>query len=224
MNEQPKQFDDEELRKAIRAEIEQRDREKQKAKLKKESQKAAGAIADRKRDIYREELRRYYENRPGYKEIINEDGETEWITKEEVSENGQLYDADIEDPSNAMKMQKAWVLVAIILFLGIAIGLYAVLHEGKGSIRVECNIPEATIIIDAVNTGYYADFVLEEVAAGKHLITVEKAGFKIEGDIIQRIDLKAGESMLVSFTLVPDVVQEQDETEAAVQAKEGAGQ
>lgn len=211
MSTEEQYLDDNELRRAIRAEIEQRDKERQKNRQRKEEQRNASEMAERKRRIYREELHRYYLNRPGYRKVVGEDGEPDWVPVEEANESNLVYDEVLEDPTEARKGQKIMWSLSVVFVLVMAVILYAMLHEGKGTIQVYCNIPQAQIILDASATDNYTQMssdntfsaTIGEVPAGEHLITVEKPGYQIDGEIVRRIELRGGKQVAVTFNLIP---------------------
>lgn len=202
--------EDEEFRRAIRAEIEQRDQELIKARRKKINQKLRDEKAEIKRRIYLEEKRKYYQNRAGYREVVDEDGETDWIP-EGAEEDELLYDENINVPSDIRSWKKVFYVVAVLFIAIIGGALYLILHEGKGTIHVTCNVPQARIILNAAPTEYFTDATIEQIPAGQHLITVEKPGFTIDGEMIQKINLKSGEDKVINFILVAI-----DESDAAI--------
>lgn len=202
---EPERLNEEELRRSIRQEIQQRDREKKILQRKREEHKITVAQAERKREIYLEELKNYYKGKPGYREVIGEDGEIDYIPEEEVDESARLYDVELEDPGIGRRKQKIFIISAFFLAIMSLVVLYFILSAGTGTIQVTCNLAEARIILDANPTEYYTDTIIEEVPAGEHLITVEKAGFKIQGEMIQEIELRKGANVAVSFFLVPDL-------------------
>jgi len=222
-------LDDEELRRQIRAEIELRDKERSKARQQREERKAANETAERKRRIYREELHRYYQNRPGYKKIIRDDGEPDWIPVDQVDKEEELFDEVLEDPLEARKRQKAIFLIFALLAVAVSVFFYLLLHEGKGTIQVYCNVPEARIILDAAPTQFYTTAsgsggfaaILKEVPSGEHFITVDKSGYVVDGEAIRKIELGGGDSEIITFTLVPQSQSETGETQAKPDASEG---
>ncbi len=203
MSDQERYSDEEELRRSIRAEIEQRDLERRRSQRKKDARKSASEQAETKRRIYREELNKYYQNRPGYKEVIGEDGETEWIHEEEAKENSELFDQVVEDPIHARRSQKLNLIIYGIVAVLAAIFIVFLLYEGEGTILVSSNVKGASIILDAVPTDKQTDATVVEVSAGEHLITVEKEGYQIVGEAVIEVDLKKGENKLVTFILEP---------------------
>ncbi len=217
-------LNEEELRRAIRAEIEQRDLENRRQQQRKQARKEASEHAEAKRRIYKEELRRYYQNRPGYKEIMGEDGETEWVAEDEAKDNEILFDPVAEDPMQARKFQKYLFLVfSVVIIMAGALLIY-LLGEGEGTIIVTCNVKGAAIVLDAVNTNYYTDDTVYDVPSGEHFVTVEKSGYRIVGDEVTRVDIRKGEDVRVSFILEVESETSSGENVEAGDVKETMGE
>jgi hypothetical protein len=214
MSDEPKYPEEEELRRAIRAEIEQRDLERAKAKQRRELQKLASEKAELKRRIYREEMERYYADRPGYKKVIGEDGEPEWVHEDELKESEHLVEEIFEDPFEARKKQKRMLVFFLLGFIVILAGIYYLLSPGKGSIEVTSNIPGALIILDAASTHHYTNDTIPQVPAGEHYVSVEKEGYRIVGDALRIVKVKRGRNHRVSFVLEPEPVSMQPEEES----------
>jgi len=203
MSEDNNHLSEDELRKSIRAEIEQRDLERVKSQRRKESQRLASQQAEMKRKLYREEMERYYRDKPDYAQIIGDDGEPEWILKSEMNDADRLFDTIHDDPVKGKKAQKFIVVGLVIAFLALAVAVYFILYEGVGKIAVTSNIEGAQIILDAAPTVYYTNHILVKISAGEHIITVDKEGYKIAGNPIVQIDLKRGTTQKVHFELEP---------------------
>ena len=221
MSKDKQHSDEEELRRAIRAEIEKHDRERREARQQKEAQRAASEQTEIKRRIYREELRKYYGDRPGYREVISDDGEVDFVPETEAAEGPLLFDDVMEDPYQARKWQKVILLFSILFACLAAVALYFILHEGRGTIQVYCNVPQARIILDATPTDHYTNAKIEALPAGEHFITVEKPGYEINGQKVQKVDLKDGENKVVTFTLAK--VDESGQGAASSEPSSGEG-
>ncbi len=85
------------------------------------------------------------------------------------------------------------------------LGLSALVKDSPGTIQVNCNIPEARVILDATATDYFTDAIISGIHPGRHLLTLEKTGFKIAGDAIQEVTVKSGDTVVMSFYLTPAV-------------------
>lgn len=212
---------EEELRHTIRAEIEQREHQRKESFKQRMVHQAAQVEAERRRQIYQEELRKFYSNRPGYREVIAEDGEVDWVPEEETSQNGVLFDEVLEDPSVARKRMKIVVSFAAFLIVAVVASLFIFLYEGTGTIQVLSNVEGARVILDGVPLSHSTDALIEEIPAGEHVITVEKAGYRIVGDLVRKIELKGGQKEVVSFTLVPEASAEPDKGTTGGAAQKG---
>jgi hypothetical protein len=195
---------DEELRRQIRKEIEERDRLRRRQQERHDSVRSLNEEAEKRRRIYQEEIRKYYQNRPGYREIVREDGEVDWVPENEAALSERLFDEVLEDPDVAKKRMKIVLLLGAVFVLLIIAGLYSILHQPNGTIIVECNVPDAQIILDTNPLDLYTNATLAEIPAGEHVVTVVKPGFRMEGDPIQKVDLRGGKTIKLSFVLLPD--------------------
>lgn len=207
--------DDEELRRSIRAEIEARDRHRQQQDELKQAARSAGDHAGRRRRIYQEELRRYYQNRPGYREVIREDGEIDWIPEIEARQGEKLFDEVLEDPAEAKKRLGAILSVSALLVAAAVVIFFLFLSNRTGAIQVVANVPGAQVVLDATPLDFFTNATVKEIPAGEHVVTVQKAGYIVLGEPIQRIKLHGGRTEVLSFTLEPKT--------AGPQEKGGAG-
>ncbi|RJP81330.1 MAG: PEGA domain-containing protein [Candidatus Zixiibacteriota bacterium] len=202
-DEHPPISDDEELRQSIRREIEERDRQRHEQNEKRESVRSANAEAEKRRRIYQEELRRYYQDKPGYREVIRDDGEVDWVPEAEVRHNAALFDEVLEDPDVARKKMRYVLLASAGVLAILAAVIFAFLSEGSGNIQVITNVPGAQIIIDGQPRDLLTDAVIEEEPAGEHYVTVALEGYRIQGQPVRRVDLKGGKTEVLHFNLAP---------------------
>lgn len=157
---------------------------------------------ERKR-IIEEEIQQFYATRGDYKQIENEDGELEWITAQEAAEREQQIPIDIEELEEGQKKVRNSILViALLVFVGIALMIFA-LTQRHGSIQVLSNVEGATIVLNGMPTEFRTDNVLKDLTPGTHVISVEKDGFGIVGDVARRVELKAGGEEVLVFQLEP---------------------
>lgn len=196
--------DDEELRRQIRAEIEERDRQRQMKSRQNESARSANEEAEKRRRIYQEELRKYYQDKPGYRQVVREDGETDWVPEHEARRDAELFEEVLEDPDEARSRMKWIVMLAAAVVIVFAVGIYMMLHENKGNIQVTCNMRGAEVILDTTPLGQYTDYTIREVPAGEHVVTVALDGYKVQGDPVRHLRLKGGKTEQLSFVLTPD--------------------
>lgn len=157
---------------------------------------------ERKR-IIEDEIQRFYAARGDYKQITNEDGELEWVTAQEAADRERQIPVDIEELEEGQrKVRNNILLIALLVFAGVALMIYA-LGQRHGTIQVLSNVEGATIILNGMPTEFRTDNILKDLAPGVHIVSVEKEGFGVVGDVARRVELKAaGEEVLV-FQLEP---------------------
>jgi hypothetical protein len=194
-------IDEDQLRKEIRAEIEQREQELLKAREHKRDTRQFD-VAERKRQIYQEELRNFYKQRPGYREVVGESGEIDWVREED--ERKDLFDEVLEDPADARKRQKLFMIVGALVTITLALIIFLLLHQGEGSIQVRCNLPDAQIVLDATPLSTRPGELIEQIPAGEHVVTVTKEGYKVVGQEVIKVTLRSGENLVLNFTLEPN--------------------
>ena len=117
-SETPSPLSEEEVRKLVQREIAQRERLREQEKQMQDDRDRAVEEIDRHRRIIEEEKRKYYESHPDYHEYINEMGEVEWLTTEEMREREQLFDDEIEELETGKK-RALMLFYASNLYLGI---------------------------------------------------------------------------------------------------------
>jgi hypothetical protein len=195
--------DEEELRRQIRAEIEQKDQQRQQVTKARDSVRSANDEAEKRRRIYQDELRKYYQDKPGYREIVRDDGEVDWVPEAEARQAAELFDEVLEDPDEARGRMKWFItLVGIVVVVFIAL-MYFVLHDRTGVIQVSSNIPRAQVILDTTPLDRFTDDVIKEVPTGEHVITVALNGYKVQSGPV-KFKLNGGETKIFSFVLLPD--------------------
>jgi len=194
---------DEELRRTIRTEIEHRDRERTRQTQKRDQARNADISAERRRQIYQEELRQYYSNRPGYREIVGEDGEPDWVPESEFQKSERLFDEALADPLNVRKRLKITMAAGAVAIAALAAVFFFVLAAKTGSISVSTNIPDAQIILDTVPLEHFTNSTIEEVPEGEHVVTVRKEGYAIVGEPVQKITVRGGKIVTITFILLP---------------------
>jgi hypothetical protein len=195
--------DEEELRRQIRAEIELKDQQRQQVTKDRDSARSANVEAENRRRIYQDELRKYYQDKPGYREIVRDDGEVDWVLEAEAKASAELFDEVLEDPDEARGRMKWFITlgsVVVVLFIAL---MYVILHERTGIIQVSSNLPHAQVILDTTPLDRFTDDVIKEVPTGEHVITVTLDGYQVQGGPV-KFRLKGGETEIFSFILVPD--------------------
>jgi len=202
----PEEFEpqsDEELRRAIRAEIEQRERERTRQAEERAQDGKAGVHAERRRQIYQEEIRRYYAQRPGYREIVREDGESDWVPEIEIQKGEALFEEALADPLDVRKRLRLYLAAGAVVVAILAAIFFFVLAAKTGSISVSANVPDAQIVLDTVPLEHFTNTTIEEVAEGEHVVSVRKEGYVIVGEPVQWITVRGGRTLALTFTLRP---------------------
>ena len=194
---------DEELRRSIRAEIEQRDRNRARLTQQQAHARNAESSAERRRQIYQEELRRYYAQKPGYREILREDGESDWLPESEIQRSEALFDEALADPLDIRKRLKLSLAAGAAGIAILAAIFFFVLAAKTGSISVSANVPDAQIILDTVPLQHFTNMTIEQVTEGEHVVTVQKEGFVIVGEPVQKITVRGSKTISLTFTLQP---------------------
>ncbi|MCX6640141.1 MAG: PEGA domain-containing protein [bacterium] len=201
MSQENDHIDEDQLRQEIRAEIEQREQELLKAREHKRDHTQFD-VAERKRQLYQEELRKFYQQRPGYREVVAEDGEIDWVLEED--ERKDLFDEVLEDPADARKRQKLFMIIGALVTITLALIIYLLLHQGEGSIQVNCNVLDAQVLLDATPLSQRPGELIEQIPAGEHVVTVTREGYKIVGPEVIKVTLRSGENLVLNFTLEPN--------------------
>ncbi|MFA7330838.1 MAG: carboxypeptidase-like regulatory domain-containing protein [Candidatus Delongbacteria bacterium] len=131
-----------------------------------------------RRRIMAEEARAYYQNSPDYYEYINENGDSEWLTRKQIlAREGYFdYEENVENLEEARR--KIWLKLAAWLAGGLVLAGLAIwyLLDERGSVVVLCNVPGAHIIVDGQDTGKVTDARLD-LNPGEHLLEVRHAGY-----------------------------------------------
>jgi len=183
------------IRKELEAREEIRGREKQ-------SEVKLTTINELERQrIINDEIEKFYQARGDFERYENEDGEVEWLTKEEIEERKRQVPVDIEELEEGQRsVRTSIIVIAVAAFVGFALLLYA-LRARHGNIQVVSNVEGATIILNGQPTEFRTDNVLKDLTPGIHVISVVKSGYGIVGDPARRIELEAGEEEVVVFQM-----------------------
>jgi hypothetical protein len=189
------------LRDLIRSELENREKLRSGIAEDIRHRRTEAGEADERRRIVDDEIRRYYESKGGYREWVNDDGDTEWLTVEEIAEREKQIPVDMEELEEGQRhVRNRVVLLSVLLFLGLVMIFFA-LREKTGSIQVISNEPGATILLNGVPTEYTTDFTLEGLQAGVHLISLNKFGYEADGLHSARVKVTPGEDQVVVLKL-----------------------
>jgi hypothetical protein len=203
--ETPHPMSEEEIRELVRREIAEREKLRKLEKQVQQERDQALEDIDLHRKIIEEEKRKFYESNPDYHEYINEIGEVEWLTTEEMRAREQLFDDEIEELESGKKRAQIVLFLVFGLFLATVAVIITLLSEKTGSIQVISNIKGANIILDSAPAEQLTDAIFTDIPVGKHVISVQKAGYKIQGDQSRTVDVKSKEREIAIFTLTPDL-------------------
>ena len=195
---------EEEIRKLVQREIAEREKLREMEKQIQQERGKALEDIDLHRKIIEEEKRKYYESHPDYHEYVNEMGEVEWLTTEEMRARDQLFDDEIEELESGKKRAQIVLFLVFGLFLATVALVIGLLSEKTGSIQVISNVKGANIILDSAPAEQVTDAIFTDIPVGKHVISVQKAGYKIQGDQSRTVDVKNKEREIAIFTLAPD--------------------
>lgn len=157
-----------------------------------------------RRRIMAEEARAYYQNSPDYFEYINENGDSEWLTRKQIlAREGYFdYEENVENLDQARR-RIWWRLagwLAGILLLG-GLGIWYLLDE-RATVVVLCNVSGARILVDGQDSGKLTDARLE-LNPGEHLLEVRLPGYLPADEPFQIVKLEPRGELDVNIRLRP---------------------
>lgn len=85
-----------------------------------------------------------------------------------------------------------------LVIVGILIFIFA---DSPGKVFVGSNVKGAAVIIDSCPSGYATDVLIDDIACGEHIFSVELAGFQIVGDFSQKVRIVSGGIDSIYFEL-----------------------
>jgi hypothetical protein len=131
-----------------------------------------------RRRIMAEEARAYYQNSPDYFEYVNENGDTEWLTRKQILAREGYFDYEENVENLEEGRRRIWVRLAAWLGLGaVALSLvFWYLLDDRGTVVVLSNVSGASIFVDGQDTGRTTDARLE-LSPGEHLLELRQAGY-----------------------------------------------
>ena len=128
------QYSEEELRKQIREEL-----AAEAARAKERRQIASTPPRDEaetmRRRILEEERRRFFQDSAEHFEYINENGDVEWLTREEITAREGYFDYEehVEDPLAGRRRFLIWMSVGVFVMLSAAWGVVRLGSASDGS-------------------------------------------------------------------------------------------
>ncbi len=195
------QYSEEELRKQIREEL-----AAEAARAKERRQIASTPPRDEaetmRRRILEEERRRFFQDSAEHFEYINENGDVEWLTREEITAREGYFDYEehVEDPLAGRRRFLIWMSVGVFVMLSAAWGVVSWVLPATGQLSVVCNVPAATILVDGQESGYTTDAILE-LPIGEHLVEVRAWGYHVSGDPVRVVTVQEDQLSLSEFRL-----------------------
>jgi len=195
--------EEEELRHLIRKELESRERMRGDEAGYQQARRDAKGLSAERRLIIEEEIESFYRTHGGYEQFLNEDGEIEWLTPEEMREREGQIPVDMEElEAGQRRVRNRLVLLVVLGFAAIAL-LIVLLRDRTGSIQVICNVPGATIVLNGSPTELHTDARLDRLPVGPQLVSVYKYGYVADGSQNARVEVRAGGEEIVRLNLKP---------------------
>jgi hypothetical protein len=157
-----------------------------------------------RQDIQADEKRKFFESSEDYFEFVNENDETEWLTRKQIQAREGYFDYEehVDNPASGRRKVFFFGVVALIIFMvAVAFGWIYML-EDLASVDVVCNIKEARILVDGQDSGFRTNANIE-LPAGEHLIEVIKLGYQNSESQIKYVDVKRDDKLLIQFKLQP---------------------
>lgn len=201
----PLGHDQEELiRREVRRQIEEADQRRLRDEEERRRAEAHFQKEQARRRIMAEEARAYYQNSPDYFEYINENGDSEWLTRKQILAREGYFDYEENVENLDVARRRIWLrlgawLTGVLLVAGA--GIWYLLDD-TGSLVVLCNIPGATIRVDGQDTGQVTDARLD-LSPGEHLVEVSHPGYRPADEPYAVIKLEPRGEAEVQFRLRP---------------------
>jgi len=170
---------EERIRREVRRQIEEADRQRLREEEERRKAEAHFQQEQARRRIMAEEARAYYQNSPDYYEYINENGDSEWLTRKQILAREGYFDYEENVENLEVARRRIWLrlggwLAGVLLLLGA--GVWYLLDD-TGTVVVLSNIPGATIRVDGQDTGHVTDARLE-LSPGEHLVELSAPGYR----------------------------------------------
>jgi hypothetical protein len=170
---------EERIRREVRLQIEEADRRRLQEEDDRRRAEAHFQQEQARRRIMAEEARAYYQNSPDYFEYINENGDSEWLTRKQILAREGYFDYEENVENLDVARRRIWLrlgawLAGLVLLAGV--GIWYLLDD-TGNVVVLCNIPGATIRVDGQDTGQVTDARLD-LSPGEHLVEVSHPGYR----------------------------------------------
>jgi len=198
-------INEEKARQLIREELMRRE-EQRRSRINVHEQYKLGTEDEEKlMRIQREEERAFYKNSKDHFEYVNEVGEIEFLTRDEIrAREGYFdYEQQVENIDDEKKrvLKKLFVVIAgvfVFLFL-----LFLYMQPDVGQLAVVSNIQGASIVLDGQETGSVTNDILPDLSAGEHLVTLQKFGYMVKGDYVKTVQIRRNHETSILLEMIP---------------------
>jgi len=200
---------EEELRQRIRERLQERERIRDEHRGFQQQRREKASREEDYRRIVQEEESRFYADRPDLIEYVNELGETEFVTRDELRAREGYFNYEEKVENTEQEKRKVFMkLILLLLLLGVgAVQLFIYIQDDFGEIAVFSNVKGAHILLDGERLGEVTDAVITEVTPGRHLLQLEKPGYRMHDVVVLEIDVKKNRRSPVSVEMVPASLQ-----------------
>ena len=197
--------DEKELRQRIRQRLQEKEEQRKDHQELQQKRNEKAANEEEYRRIVQEEEESFYSDRPDLIEYMNELGEKEYCTRDELRSREGYF--NYEEKVENTEWEKRKVLLKLVLFLllvGIgAVQLYLYMQNDYGEIAVYSNVKGARILLDGTEAGEVTDAVLSDVTPGQHLLQLEKLGYRMLELGIIEVDVRKNHRSRISVEMIP---------------------
>ena len=206
---EPQVPDEQELRQRIRQRLQEREEQRSSHRSLQQQRREQVLQDEEYRRNVQEEERKFFANRPDLIEYINELGETEYCTREELRSREGYFNYE-EKVENTEKEKRKVLLKLVFFLLLIGVGVFQLLlyiQDDYGEIAVYSNVKGAQIWLDGAQVGEVTDAVLKDITPGSHLLQLEKSGYQMRERLVLEIDVKKNHRSRITVEMVPAVLQ-----------------
>jgi hypothetical protein len=197
--------DENELRQHIRQRLQEKEEQRKDHQKLQQQRSDQTTNEEEYRRILQEEEQSFYADRPDLIEYINELGEKEYCTRDELRSREGYF--NYEEKVENTEWEKRKVLFKLILFLLlVGIGgaqLYLYMQNDYGEIAVYSNVKGARILLDGTEAGEVTDAVLSDVTPGLHLLQLDKLGYRMQEQGTIEVDVRKNHQSQISVEMIP---------------------
>lgn len=194
------------IREEVRQQIEAADHRRQAEEDERRRAELLFQQEQARRRIMAEEARAYYQNSPDYFEYINENGDTEWLTRKQILAREGYFDYEENVENLEEGRRRIWLRLAAwtgLACVGLALILWYLLDD-RGTVLVLSNVPGARILVDGQDSGRLTDARLE-LSPGEHLLELRCPGYLPvdEAFIILQLEPRGEQDVTIRLRPVP---------------------